>query len=175
MSSLAIACVMFGCVLVSTLAAMLVARRLPEQHLSGESRDVVKLGLGVIGTMTALVLLAGTELLAARLVNAPRPSATQWHLAQDDALRAQSLRALYHSATGLGLATGLSMLLLLEPALRGHWPQDPVQGVWNGAAMTCAALMVAFLSAAAFSMPGGRFHQRLWPRSGPLANGPGRS
>src|SRR5262245_10419787 len=56
MSSLAIACVMFGCVLVSTLAAMLIARRLPEEHLSGESRDIVKLGLGVIGTLTALVL-----------------------------------------------------------------------------------------------------------------------
>jgi hypothetical protein len=56
MSSLAIACVMFGCVLVSTLAAMSIARRLPEHHLAGESRDVVKLGLGVIGTLTALVL-----------------------------------------------------------------------------------------------------------------------
>jgi hypothetical protein len=47
---------MFGCVLFSTLAAMMIARRLPEHHLSGESRDVVKLGLGVIGTLTALVL-----------------------------------------------------------------------------------------------------------------------
>lgn len=56
MSSLETACVMFGCVLASTLAAMLVARRLPEGHLGGESRDVVKLGLGVIGTLTALVL-----------------------------------------------------------------------------------------------------------------------
>jgi hypothetical protein len=56
MGSLTIACVMFGCVLVSTLAAMAVARRLPDHHLSGESRDVVKLGLGVIATLTALVL-----------------------------------------------------------------------------------------------------------------------
>jgi len=56
MSSLAIACLMFGCVVASTVAAMLIARRLPDHHLSGESRDVVKLGLGVIGTLTALVL-----------------------------------------------------------------------------------------------------------------------
>ena len=56
MSSLAIASVMFACVLASTLTAMLIARRLPEHHLCGESRDVVKLGLGVIGTLTALVL-----------------------------------------------------------------------------------------------------------------------
>jgi hypothetical protein len=29
---------------------------LPEEHLSAESKDVVKLGMGLIGTMTALVL-----------------------------------------------------------------------------------------------------------------------
>lgn len=56
MGSLTVAAVMFGCVLVSTLVAMLIARRLPEHHLSGECRDVVKLGLGVIGTLSALVL-----------------------------------------------------------------------------------------------------------------------
>jgi hypothetical protein len=56
MSSLAIACVMFVCLLVSTLAAMMIARRLPEHHLSGASKDVIILGLGVIGTLTALVL-----------------------------------------------------------------------------------------------------------------------
>lgn len=56
MGSLATASVMFGCVLASTVVAMLVARRLPEHHLGDTSRDVVKLGLGVIGTLTALVL-----------------------------------------------------------------------------------------------------------------------
>ncbi|SFI85946.1 DUF4239 domain-containing protein [Nitrosomonas sp. Nm34] len=56
MSSLAIACVMFVCLLVSTWAAMGVARRLPEHHLNKESKDVITLGLGVIGTLTALVL-----------------------------------------------------------------------------------------------------------------------
>ncbi|MGA7189510.1 MAG: hypothetical protein WBY66_13500, partial [Candidatus Acidiferrales bacterium] len=29
---------------------------LPERHLNGESRDVVKLGMGLVGTMAALVL-----------------------------------------------------------------------------------------------------------------------
>jgi hypothetical protein len=56
MSSLAIAGIMFGCLLVSTLVGMLIARRLPVHHLSSESRDVVKTGLGVIATLTALVL-----------------------------------------------------------------------------------------------------------------------
>lgn len=56
MNSLAIACTMFGCVLASTLVAMMIGRLLPEHHLSDASRDVVKLGLGVVGTLTALVV-----------------------------------------------------------------------------------------------------------------------
>lgn len=56
MSSLAIAGLMFACVLVSTLVAMFVARRLPQHHLASESRDVIKLGLGTVGTLTALVI-----------------------------------------------------------------------------------------------------------------------
>jgi hypothetical protein len=56
MSSLATAGLVFGCALAAALAAMRVARRLPGDHLSTESRDVVKLGLGVIATLTALVL-----------------------------------------------------------------------------------------------------------------------
>lgn len=56
MSSAAIAGTMFGCVALSTLVAMRIARRLPDHHVAGDSRDVVKLGLGVIGTLTALVL-----------------------------------------------------------------------------------------------------------------------
>jgi len=35
---------------------MFLRARLPEQHLSAESKDLVKLGMGLIGTMTALVL-----------------------------------------------------------------------------------------------------------------------
>jgi hypothetical protein len=35
---------------------MLLQRRLPVHHLSGESKDTVKLGLGLIATLTALVL-----------------------------------------------------------------------------------------------------------------------
>ena len=56
MSSLAIAGLVFACVFASALLAMLVGRALPPSHLSGESKDVVKLGLGVVATLTALVL-----------------------------------------------------------------------------------------------------------------------
>ncbi|MBX7102647.1 MAG: hypothetical protein K1X57_01105 [Gemmataceae bacterium] len=56
MSSLAIACILFVGVLTSTLVAMLIARCLPDHHLTGDSKDVIKSGVGIIGTLTALVL-----------------------------------------------------------------------------------------------------------------------
>ena len=56
MSSIAVAGIVFACIFVGALVAMRVGRALPAHHLSGESKDVVKLGLGVIATLTALVL-----------------------------------------------------------------------------------------------------------------------
>jgi hypothetical protein len=56
MSSLAISGIILGCVFAGTLLGMALRAVLPEQHLSSESKDVVKLGMGLIGTLTALVL-----------------------------------------------------------------------------------------------------------------------
>jgi hypothetical protein len=56
MSSMTITCIVFACIFGGTLLGMLLRGLLPEQHLSGESKDVIKLGMGLIGTMTALVL-----------------------------------------------------------------------------------------------------------------------
>lgn len=56
MSSLAISGIVLACVFGGTLLGMVLRAVLPDQHLSPESKDVVKLGMGLIGTMTALVL-----------------------------------------------------------------------------------------------------------------------
>jgi hypothetical protein len=56
LSSLAIACLVFGCTLAGTILGMLLQRVLPGHHLSGESKDAVKNGLALIATLTALVL-----------------------------------------------------------------------------------------------------------------------
>ena len=56
MSSLAITGIVFACVFGGSVAAMIVRRFLPEHHLSAESKDAVKLGMGLIATLTALVL-----------------------------------------------------------------------------------------------------------------------
>lgn len=56
LSPLAIAGIAFVCIFGSALLAMWFQRLLPEHHLSGDSKDVVKVGTGMIATLAALVL-----------------------------------------------------------------------------------------------------------------------
>jgi hypothetical protein len=55
-SSIAISCVAFACVFGGALLAMFVGRALPERHLSGDSKDVIKLMMALMATLAALVL-----------------------------------------------------------------------------------------------------------------------
>src|SRR5262245_43715236 len=48
--------IVLACTLAGTLAGMCLRSVLPSHHLTGESRDTMKLGIGLIATMTALVL-----------------------------------------------------------------------------------------------------------------------
>src|SRR6516162_4774527 len=56
MSSLAITGIVFACILGGAVLGMILRGLLPEKHFSPETKDLVKLGMGLIGTMTALVL-----------------------------------------------------------------------------------------------------------------------
>ena len=56
MTGMATAWIVFACVLCGTLFGMLLRRVLPEDHLNNDSKDVVKLGMGLLATMAALVL-----------------------------------------------------------------------------------------------------------------------
>jgi hypothetical protein len=56
MSSLSIAGTVLVCVFGSALVGMLLAAILPDEHLGQDSKDVVKLAMGLIATMAALVL-----------------------------------------------------------------------------------------------------------------------
>jgi uncharacterized protein YneF (UPF0154 family) len=55
-SPLLISVIVFACVLGGMFFGIFVRGRLPENHLSGATKDVVKLGAGLIGTIAALVL-----------------------------------------------------------------------------------------------------------------------
>src|SRR5215472_9038402 len=56
MSSFAIAAVVFACSFGAALIGMVLHIKLPDHHLDPDSRDVVKLVMGLIATISALVL-----------------------------------------------------------------------------------------------------------------------
>ena len=56
MSPMLIAWIVFGCVFGGALLGMFLRTALPAHHLSQDSKDIVKLGTGLIGTMAALVI-----------------------------------------------------------------------------------------------------------------------
>ena len=56
MSSITASLIVFLCAFGGALLGVYVRRLLPEEHLSSESKDVVKLGMGLVATTLALVL-----------------------------------------------------------------------------------------------------------------------
>ena len=56
MSSITISLIVFACVFGGAIFGMLVRAALPEHHLSADSENIVKLGIGLVATMAALVL-----------------------------------------------------------------------------------------------------------------------
>jgi hypothetical protein len=55
-SPIAVGCIVLACVFGGALLGMALHTILPEHHLSADSKDVIKLGMGLIATMSALVL-----------------------------------------------------------------------------------------------------------------------
>ena len=53
---MAIAWIVFACLFGGALLGMLLRAALPEHHLSGDAKDVVKVAIALIATMGALVL-----------------------------------------------------------------------------------------------------------------------
>ena len=56
MNPIEIGLIVFVCVFSGALVGMYVQRMVPAAHLTPDAKDVVKLGMGLIATMTALVL-----------------------------------------------------------------------------------------------------------------------
>ena len=48
------AVIVFGCLIGAVLVGRILRRVLPESHLTADSRDVVKLAMGLVATMAAL-------------------------------------------------------------------------------------------------------------------------
>jgi hypothetical protein len=56
MSPLLMSLIAFAIIFAGALLGMFIRSRLPRHHLTGDTKDVVRLGTGLIGTLAALVL-----------------------------------------------------------------------------------------------------------------------
>lgn len=56
MSPIQFAALAFTCIIASAVGGALLRARLPEAHVSGDSKDVIKLSIALVATMSALVL-----------------------------------------------------------------------------------------------------------------------
>ena len=56
LSAIGIAMIAFGCNIGGSLIGLFIGSRLPDHHASSESKDVVRLSMAMIATLTALVL-----------------------------------------------------------------------------------------------------------------------
>jgi hypothetical protein len=56
MSSIAISSIVFTCVFGGAMFGIFIRATLPQNHLSADSKDFVKLGMGLVATLCALVL-----------------------------------------------------------------------------------------------------------------------
>ena len=48
--------IVFGCLVAAVVLGRMIRRLLPEHHLASDSKDGIKLALGLVSTMSALVL-----------------------------------------------------------------------------------------------------------------------
>jgi hypothetical protein len=55
-SSVTLSLIVFACVFGGALVGILLHAVLPQHHLGADTKDIVKLGMGLVGTMAALVL-----------------------------------------------------------------------------------------------------------------------
>jgi hypothetical protein len=101
----------------SAVVALLVARRLPDRHFNADARDVIKLGMGLIATLAALVL--GLLVATAKGTFDAETNATRQIAA--DFLMLDRLLATYGPETDAARA---KLRHSLEVALSVLWPEE---------------------------------------------------
>ena len=115
MSAVGVGAVRFGCVFASAIFGMGLGARLPEHHVRAESKEVVKLGVGLLATMAALIL----SLLIASAKNAYDAKNTQLQELAANVVLLDRVLAHYGPET-TAIRTGIRKVV--ETRLQQIWP-----------------------------------------------------
>ena len=120
-------------------------------------------GVLAVGTVALAALpmpiIAGSEIIARRLLDQPQPAGSTLELAWRDALRAQVLRDVNAAPIAVGAYATFGMLIYVGAAARHEALQNLI-GVTFGL-LVLAAIGLAI--AAALSRPHRHFLRQLWP------------
>lgn len=138
MNPTAIGVLTFALTFGGVLLGMWLRAVLPAHHLADESRDTIKVGIGLIATMTALVLglVTASAKSAFDEVNAAVKQGAAEVLAIDRILARYGPETAPMRQT-LKLAVGARIDMLWPPASAGHADVDPLR---SGAATTAERL-----------------------------------
>jgi hypothetical protein len=124
MSPIETSAIIFFCVFGSAMFGMWLHDVLPEHHLNNDSKDVVKLGVGLIGTMTALLL----GLLVASAKSSYDARSSELNQVAANTILLDRLLAHYGTETGeirgmlkFGVAQWIDQV----------WSAGPEGGAWN--------------------------------------------
>lgn len=117
MTALSIAFVVFVCCFGAALVGMVLHRKLPDHHLDGDSKDVVKLVMGLIATTAALVL----GLLIASAKNSYDTQTTELQQVSATIVQLDRTLALYGPETQ-DAREGLKRTVTV--AIQRVWPAD---------------------------------------------------
>ena len=117
MNSLSISLTVLFCIFLGTLIGTVIRELLPEHHLGDHSRDVMKLGAGLIATMSALVL--GLLISTAK---------SQFDSVNDQLIEGASARVLLdRNLAHYGPETAplrLELRQAFEQRIKNLWPKD---------------------------------------------------
>jgi hypothetical protein len=123
MSALITSCLVLACLVACLLIGMALQRPVPDAHLSADSKDIVKLGIGLVATLSALVL--GLMIASAKSTH-DTARAEVYELAADVLLLDRILA--YYGGPGAAQARGL-LRQRATLALERVWPSSDTMPV----------------------------------------------
>jgi hypothetical protein len=135
--SMEVGAIVFACTFGGAVVGMMLRAVLPEHHLSNESKDVVKLGAGLIATLSALVL----GLLIASAKSSFDAQRTGFQQLSANIVLLDRLLARYGPETKDARA---ALHRLVESTIDRLWPKDASQSSGLGAQAITASGTIVF-------------------------------
>lgn len=145
-------------------ATVAIAVGLVVVDATGVALGELPVALLVATGVVPVLVMAGYEVAAARLLCRRQVAATTLDLAWDDALRARTLRDMLTAALMVGTCLPVALLAVVQDRAADVWPDEPGWGIAVGVLFVLLVL-VGVLGVVSLALrPERHFRARLWPQ-----------